>query len=188
MKKKLVNILGIALLTSPMLLLAGGFEIAAWFFDDKASLLSRNGVVTHAKIVDATKDRLGEALHANIEHKLDVSPGKRSNVMHWAIHYEFVSNSGASVKGSYNVQAYDEPVVGREIEVRYLPSDPSVHELTAGHTESQTSALHWIALAFVFIWLATVFVTTAKALVPRRQTAREKRIARQMALNSDAEV
>lgn len=180
-ERAVMSIVAVVVLTSPLLLIAGGCEIAAFVFGDKSEILDRNGVVATAIVYKVSKDRLGEGLQTNSEYQRGVGSANRSRITHWTLHYRFTANDQTEVTGSYNVQTYEKPELGRELEVRYLASDPSVYETAVGHTESQTAALHWIAFAFCAIWFACIFVSAVKAVVPKKLARLPKRKSRQRA-------
>ncbi|MEL7499722.1 MAG: hypothetical protein AAFN77_19115 [Planctomycetota bacterium] len=178
------SVASIALITSPLLLLAGGFEIAAFAYSQKLDALDRDGIKTTATVYKVTHDRVGEALQSNSEDLRRTVSSKKSRVRHWKLHYRFTTIGLEDVTGSFNVQSYGQPQLGENLEVRYLAADPSVHETAVGHTNSQASALHWIAIAFVSIWIGTGLVAGVKAILPQKMSTREKRLARKASLDA----
>ena len=168
----------LAVSTIPLLGLVFALEIGAWFLDAKSTALDSDGIVATATVYDVTSDLLGESLTVLSESKRDVGPGQKTKLQHWTRHYHFYTEDGVEVKGSYSGQAYEKPPIDQTLQVRYSPSDPTVHETAIGHTESQGAALHWIALTFAMIWVGIFIWAVVQICFPRRLTTRERRLKR----------
>lgn len=158
----------------PLLIIALGLGIATQFFGGKSTRLERAGVAVTAEVYQVTRDRVGEVVEAYVQQH-NRRHNYREGSGHWTIHYRFLTADASQVSGSYNVQSDKEPSLGRTFDVRYLPSDPSVHETAIGHTASQAEALRWIALVFSAIWVVVIIGSIFGRHLPRRMSITERR-------------
>ena len=154
-----------------MLLIVGGLEFAGNWYSSKATKLESQGLVTTAEVYKVTEDVLGVLL----EKKRRSSA---SDARHRTIHYRFTTQQGVQVESSFNRETSAPPPVGTKMQMRYLPSDPSIHETAIGHTKVQTSALHWIAIFFLALWMITITCLVVSPWIPRKLSTREKRLRR----------
>jgi len=165
-------------ITIALLTFVAALELAAYFFGTKATRLESEGLVTTAEIFEVSEDVLGTLLEPNNTN------GTRSKARHRTVSYRFTTQDGVDVESSYKVLRMVDPLIGSPLEIRYLPTDPSVHERTVGHTVRQTSALHWIAAFFAALWICVTLCGIGSHLMPRKLTTREKRLKKMKELQS----
>lgn len=163
----------------PFLLVVAGFLAVGYYLSEKDSQLDRDGIVTTAEIYDVTKDQLGSAL--------ETGGGSRYNDRddHYTIHYQFVTESGEKIQSSFNRETMSPPEIGTTLEVRYAIADPTVHETAVGHTKSQVSALLWIGLFFLMLFLGMLLWNIIAPVFRRTHSTREKRLKRMEELSGN---
>ncbi len=144
----------------PVLLIVAGAAYFSRYYERKVATLVDNGIVTTATVYDAGYDKLGSFLQGNADNKTGKSGYQRNDSAKCMIYYRFVTEDGEQVEGSINREyaSLDDAKleIGTEIDIVYSANDPSVFETGVGHTKSQASAMYWIAVAFLVIYLLMV--------------------------------
>ena len=173
---------------SLFLLIPGALAVAGYFFDSKASILAREGLVAKAEYYHISYDILGNALEAFSDDQTKRSSSQRSHDTRLKLHYRYTAEDG-QVLESYNIGNYSslgeakEAFLGTEFEVVYLASDPSVHETRVGHTRSQTNALYILAYVALAFWFAIVIWALVKQFLPQKKTLKQRLEEHQAAKN-----
>lgn len=169
-------LLGGFVILSPMLLISGGMAIAGLYFSGKSDALALEGIPAKAVYYKVTWDELGSLLQGNSDNRTNRSPAQRDDSSQVYLHYRFTVNGGQVITGSYATHFASfqdaETWVGKELDVVYRESDPSVHEARLGHTDDQRDALYIIACVFIGLWLVIPFFMAAATLVPKKKSAK----------------
>ena len=169
-----------AILCSPILLIAGAAYLGGLYFGNKDSKIKADGIAATATVYDVGRDHLGALLQGNADNKMNKTGAQRNDMTQCTIYYRFVAQDGQQIEGSYN-REYEsleaaKVEIGNELQVVYSAADPSVFETAIGHTESQTDAMYWIAIAFVVIWLLSAIGLTLQQQIKMLTKSRQKRI------------
>lgn len=186
MKKKIeafvTTLLGGFVILSPMLLIFGGMAIAGWYFSDKSDALVLEGIPATAEHYKVTRDKLGSLLQGNSDNRTNRSPAQRDDSSQVYLHYRFTAKSGQVITGSYATRFASfedaETWVGKELDVVYQESDPSVHETRLGHTDEQRDALYIIAWVFTGLWAVIPFLMAAATVFPKSKSTKRRRLKR----------
>ncbi|MEM9776790.1 MAG: hypothetical protein AAF902_19575 [Chloroflexota bacterium] len=104
------------------------------------------------------------------------------------ISYDYQDEAGntySDEEKSINLEVEHIPKVGSGFEMRYLASDPTVHETRIGHIESNASVMHWMAAAFGALAFGYV-IWGAFAARKEFNSTTEKRKRRQAELRTNS--
>ena len=181
------SVLMMAILLSPMLLIAGAAYWGGRYFERKDSQLSVDGITTTATIVDVTFDHLGSLLQGGTDNALNRSGAQRNDNDYCKIQYRFRTEDGQEIEGSIS-RVYDsledaKSLIGNEFEIVYSAADPSIYETKLGHTESQASAMEIISFVFLGLWGVSAIGAggwmTLSLAKPKSRKARIKELAKQ---------
>ena len=163
-----------------ILILVVAAEIGALAYGRLANRFNREGVVATGIVTAVEQYESFEIISLYEEFYDEYEEGDIVTI----ISYRYEDESGnvyTDESRSLNLAIERIPKVGSGFEMRYLESNPEVHEARIGHTESNMAALHWIAAAFGLLMLG-YFIWGAFAARKEFNSTAEKRKRRQAEL------
>ena len=159
-------------------------EIGAFAYGRVANRFNREGIVATGIVTAVEQYESIDLREFYAEFRDEFEDGDIITV----ISYEYKDEAGNVYNDesrSRNLAIERIPKVGSGIEMRYLASDPTVHEARIGHFEDNVSVMHWIAAFFAALTLGVVIWGAFSA---RREfnstTEKRKRRQAELGINS----